>query len=344
MAWIGWEVGMTGPTVQAAKRKLKAKFSYAKQLDDTDYFGDDLKAVLVEYQTRMNASNPGLNLRTDGVLDYATQKALGMVAPPSPPPKVGTLFTVQGTGVDMWTGYPADVARAVEADWEWQPIGNYPADPFPMWQSILKGIAELRVQLRRHNNLTPGRKIALAGYSQGGIVVSWVFKHDIVDPKGQLHDLLPYVVAAVTWGNPMREQGKANGNQFANWVVPEGRGILYDRLENTPDFWLDFAHGANSEWGRDMYTDVEPGARGDDESAICDVVMMQTLWSGPLSVLKRLVSLSQNPMVDGIALIMAVYDAGMFFGRGTGPHVNYDINPAIDYLRGVARSLRAAAA
>ena len=29
----------------------------------------------------------------------------------------------------------------------------------------------------------------------------------------------------------------------------------------------------------------------------------------------------------------AMLDAGMFFAGGTGPHVNYNIGPAIDYLR-----------
>ena len=68
MAWIGWQGGMTGPTVQAAKRKLRAKFGYAKDLDDTEYFDEILKAVLITYQTRKNVDGYQPPLRTDGVV------------------------------------------------------------------------------------------------------------------------------------------------------------------------------------------------------------------------------------------------------------------------------------
>jgi hypothetical protein len=99
MAWIGWQVGMSSPTVQAAKRKLRGKFSYAKQLDDTEYFGTDLQAVLSTYQSRKNpdlvaAGKPPL--RIDGVLDYATQDALGMISHAPPAPR----YPIQGVGGD----------------------------------------------------------------------------------------------------------------------------------------------------------------------------------------------------------------------------------------------------
>lgn len=337
---------MEAEAIGKAKRELKRKFSYAKHLDDSNVFTEDMLAVLIEYQGKKNASGYKPPLRTDGVLDYATQKALGTIPSEQPAPaKVGTLFTAQGTGVDMWTGLPADTARAVEGDWEWQPIGNYPADPFPMWPSIWKGIEELRFQIRRHAELKPGSKIALAGYSQGAVVISWVWKWDIEHPNGMLHDLLPNVVAAVTWGNPMREYRVANGNRFAGWPVPEGRGIYKDRLERTPTWWLDFAHGGNSQWGRDLYTDSPNNHTGDIQTAVCDVVMMADLFTAFNMLFVHVGHLSDNPAAEIPPIFDAVVQAGMFFvPQGTMPHLDYDIRPAVEYLRGVANGLRAKAA
>lgn len=317
------QLGSNGLLVKRWQKAMLARFaSYTKGADGgplkvDSYFGLDDQAVAREYQRHTGQA-------VTGVLSQDDLIKLGAMP---------VLLTVQGTGVDMWTGYPAEVARACLDFCLWQPIGNYPADPFPMWASILQGIAELRLQIRAYANRNPGCRIWLAGYSQGAIVVSWVYKHDILAKNGILNDLLRFVGKAVTWGNPMRELGKANGNLRAGWPVPEGQGILHDRLQGTPDWWLDFAHGANSEWGRDLYTDTEVGARGDDESAICDIVMQQTLLSGPIALAKRVGALITNP-IEGIpAAVEAIYDAGMFFGGGTGPHVNYSIEPAVDLLR-----------
>lgn len=330
--WIGWQPGMTGVPVQKAKQLLKKKFSYAQALDDTPFFGWDLQQVLARYQGAKNASAYTPKLRTDGILDYQTQVALGMLAKPAP--KVaGTLFTVHGTGQadPMGPGYPADVARAVADVWHWQPIGNYPAAVFPMGPSVDQGRAELKVQIRNH----PG-KIALAGYSQGAIVTSMVFKYDIADPNGDLHDRLGDVVAAVSWGNPCRELHVAHGNRYAGWPVPEGRGISDDRLENTPSWWFDFAHGANGRDGRDIYTDTPDDDAGEDMTAIYKIVQNVSGFVGPNSLLKKLMAMRQHPFTEIPAAFQAIYFGGQFVTTqpfATFPHCNYDLSPAINYLR-----------
>jgi hypothetical protein len=334
--WTGWHIGMTGPTVKVAKEKLKAHFSYAKALDDTEFFSEQLQFALLTYQTRKNMDGHQPPLRTDGVLDYNTQDALGMIVHESP--ELPVLFTVQGTGVDMWTGYPADTARALAGIYQWQPTGNYPASAFPMQPSIDQGRDELKLQLR--NWLTGGRKGALAGYSQGAIVTSLVWKYDIANPAGELHDLLPNIIGAVTWGNPVRELGKANGNKAASWPIPEGMGIVDDRIVGTPEWWLDFAHGANSQWGRDLYTDNPNDAGGLDMTAVWHIV--QNLDIGEL--IGRLGELLTHPVEAIPAALEALLYAGMFFLCGTGPHVDYDIDPAISHLRSIATTPRKAAA
>ena len=329
MSWAGWQVGMSGPTVREAKRVLKVKFSYAKGLDSSDLFTEDLRAVLIEYQKRKNAVN-NLGLRTDGVLDWSTQVALGVINPnpPAEKPKKGVILTVQGTFVDMWTGYPADTARAVQDLYYWQPIGNYDAQPFPMKPSYEQGIEELVLQCRKH----AGKPKVLAGYSQGAIVTSRVMKHEVMNPEGRLHDLKDEFVGGVTWGNPDRELGVANGNAFAGWRIPEGRGITDDRLVGTPDSWLDFAHGANSRWKRDLYTDAPNDESGVDMTTIWKLVEDVSL-SSLTGVMVNLLEVVQKPMEQVVPLFRAILHAGAFFFSGTGPHLNYDIEPAVKYLR-----------
>lgn len=333
--WIGLGLGDASEEVRSIKSFMRGKFaSYAGHLADTDLYDQEMVDAVTEMQRRYGIDQTG-------IINYAVKVKMGYVKQ-APPGKVGTLLTVQGTGVDMWTGPPADTARAVEGDWEWQPIGNYPASPFPMWASIWQGITELRFQLRRHADANPVGKIALAGYSQGAIVTSWVYKWDIQLPGGILHDLLPRVEAGVTWGNPMAQKGVFNGNRYAGWPVPEGMGINRDRMENTPALWLDFAHGRNSQWGQDIYCDRPDNLAGEDMELICDFVMAQDLGAFFVNLGSKALATLNTPAVELPAMFDAIMQAGMFFVvRGTRPHLDYDINPAVDYLRGVAAGIRA---
>lgn len=330
MGWIGWQPGMTGLPIQRAKKELRRRFSYGKNLDDSTFFDWELQQVLQTYQRAKNGTGYKPELRTDGVLDWGTQVALGLVAPPKPR-IAGTLFTVSGTGADMWTGYPADVGRACDGVWYFQPVA-YPANPFPMAASVQAGRAELKRLIRER----PG-KIALAGYSQGAIVTSLTWLLDIRDPRGELHDRVNDVVASVTWGNPCRQLGKANGNLLAGIPIPEGRGIGDTLMSDTPDWWLDFAHGGNSPFGRDIYTDTPDDDAGENMTAIFKAVQDVSGFVGPNSLLEQFTEWFTNPAVEIPAIFRAVYFGGAFVTTqpfATYPHCNYDIGPAVRFLRG----------
>ena len=153
-----------GELVLKWQRTMNARFSgYSREPDGTPlredaYFGDSDANVQMEYQLRTGQSPTG----RVGDGDLA---ALGLVESEKP-----VLFTVHGTFVDMWFGYPADCGRALSDLYYWQPVW-YPAAAFPMGKSVVKGVAEL---VRLINELRPGRKFALAGYSQGAIVTALV--------------------------------------------------------------------------------------------------------------------------------------------------------------------------
>lgn len=331
-AWAGWGPGDNDPKVSDIKAYLRRMYkSYAGGLDNSPVYDAALVAVVSEAQRR-------LGLPVTGIFDYATQVATGYVKV-APPPKKVVLFTVQGAGVDMWTGYQADTARALLDIAEWQPIGNFPAAAFPMKPSVDDGIKELRLQIRRWANLRPDIKMALIGYSEGSLVTGSVWKNDIANPHGMLHDLLPRFVVGVTWGFPMRELGMAHGNELAGDPVPDGQGIVDNRMTSTPDFWYDFAHGANGPHGRDLYTDTPVGETGLIESAIWHIVSNVDFFSTG-SIVPLVISAIQKPEAFVLPIINAILEAGMFFVvKGLTPHTDYDIGPAIDLLRGLITAL-----
>ncbi|AOT22887.1 lysin B [Mycobacterium phage Zakai] len=334
--WIGYGLGDSGIPVLTARQKLKAKFSYAKHLRETTLYDNELLPVLIEYQLRKNVefAKAGKKLlRTDGILDYATQVAIGVVIPVALVKPL--LFTVHGTGqpVPDGPGLPADTARAVLDKWEWQPIGNYPADAFPMWPSILEGVAELRDQIRKALAANPRRKLGFAGYSQGAVVVSLVLKYDFMAQGGEFHDQYEagQVLAVVTWGNPMRERGVQHGDGWKETAPADTEGILEDRLEGTPAFWREYAHKG------DMYAACELTGvqRGDNKRAVCKIVMWHDVLKGENSILAQIAELLQKPVLYVIPLFQSIVDAGLFFAAGlNSPHA-YAIGPAIDYLRSV---------
>lgn len=340
--WIGWGYGDAGPIVATAKIKLRAKFSYAKNLDSSETFDQALQFVLSTYQTRKNMDGYTPPLRTDGVLDYATQLSLGLVSVAAPEKPI--LFTAQGTGVDMFTGYPADTARALLDMYQWQPIGNWPATAFPMQQSYDAGIAELIVQVRNWCPRVGKRKCALAGYSQGAIVTAMFFKRHVQPVGAEFHYLIEQdrIIGAVTWGNPCRERGVARGNDYAGWPTDDSGGIGDELMHDTPVWWLDFAHTANSPWGRDIYTATPFNATGTDMRAIWPIVKNVDF----AKLFARLGAVLTNPTVELYAAAQAVLYAGMFFlsNPPTLAHINYDPQPAIDYLRSAANTTTAHAA
>lgn len=314
--WVGWGLGDNDPKVQDMKRFLRRKFSYAREsLDDTTLYDETMMRVVMQMQR-------AYGLPETGIMNYATQVKCGYVK--VTPPALPTLYTVHGTGVTMWDGPPADCARSLLHKFRWQPVGNYPAAAFPMWPSIQQGVAELNALI----DGTAGR-FALAGYSQGAVVTSYVYKHDILAEDGRLHHRLGDFLAGVSWGNPMREVGHAWTDGVGVTAGQFNGGILEDRLVGTQPNWRDYAHKG------DLYTDCEMDQEGEYKRAICKIVMGHNVFSGPDSIIMEVLELGLNPFGEAIPLVKAISDAGLFFAKGTGPHVNYNVRPAIDFLAAV---------
>ena len=318
-------VGSSGPTVKLWQQVMVRRFrSYALAADGgplrpDGYYGNDDAAVQREYERRTRQ-------QVDGVVSDADLVALG-ISPVEDARTMPWLFTVHGTGMadPLGPGLPADTARDVLTHYRWQPIGNYPAVPFPMKPSIDKGRAELVAQLEQK----PG-PFALAGYSQGAVVAGSVLKHDIMAPGGRLHHRLRDVRKVVFWGNPMRQQGIAH---FDNWHYPmagaDTFGIMADRLEgleSAPFEVRDYAHAG------DMYAAIRDRDADEWKVMVQRLIFSATdFFGGEDSLVAQLLEWAARPLQETIAAATAGIEAIRFF-TNLSQH-NYNRFPAVDFLR-----------
>jgi hypothetical protein len=276
-------------------------------------------------------------------MDFITQRKCGFIAKPPV-----TILTAQGTGADMWTGPPADAARAVVAANPkaafWQPIGNYPAAVFPMGQSVRAGVEEGQ---RLLTDVYPTGPIILIGYSQGALVTSKLYRDVILN--GPLAHRKTDVLAAVTYGNPMRAPGVARGNVAAGWPMPsqvDGRvtgGIAGpDDLtaEQTPANWYDYV-GVGSDGGAtELYANAPVGANpksGEDgpgliETQIYNIVQQATV-SDVLAIAADVAKILIHPISEIVSIVEALVNGGLFAAAGpNADHDTYDIAPSVNYL------------
>lgn len=329
--WVGLGPGDSSEDVRRVRSVLRAKFSYAKHLDDTTVYDEALVGVVAEAQRRYERAGklkPGSYL--PGVVNWATRVALGMVTPPPPRDDRPMLFTVCGTGVPWWVGPDADAARAVESRYRWQPTG-YPARPFPMGPSIRAGKDELENQINRHRQQIERCGMALLGYSQGAIVATELFSEQIRPIGGRLRWAYQHLTKACMWGNPCRERGKVWPDLGGPPSPHAHGGVTPNLLTETPSWWREYAHRG------DLYTDVPPDESGENRTAIWQLIRDGDPLRGPDSLLRQFLELGgvvkdAHQIVEATGMVKAMLDALVFFGQGTKPHVNYSTAEAVAYL------------
>jgi hypothetical protein len=321
-AWVGWGLGDESDEIARFKTYMRGKFSYAKLLTDDGIFDDATLTAVLDMQKRYVAA--GKLPSASGIIDWRTKVVSGFLKPAQPADTRPMLFTVCGTGVPWWIGPDADVARAVEGRWKWQPVG-YPAQPFPMNPSVQAGRLELIRLFELHRNRIEKYGAGLIGFSQGAICICETWLDDIAAENGRLRWAKSSMLKAATFGNPMRQAGKVWADAGAAPASITSHGIADRLMVNTPTWWRDYAHTG------DLYAEVE-GDAGEFKTAIYKVIMGARIMQGPDSILAQVLELTQAPATEAIAAMQAILKAGMFFVRGTGPHLNYDTRPAIDHL------------
>lgn len=307
-------VWFLGPGDASAEiRKIKAfmriKFaSYAGMLHDTELYDQSMFDAVSEMQRRYG-------LPVNGLIGYSTKVKMGYLAPPPKP----TLLTVNGAGVDMWTGPQADVGRAVSDVYYWQPIG-YDSKPVPMAPGVAQARAECGVQLDLH----PGPFSAVV-YSEGALAFSKFIKYDVLPDGAPYRHRLKDLKKVVAFGNPYRERGVV-WDVDGNPARPGTQGISDDRLSGTPPWWREIAHHG------DIYAENTVDDSGEWKTMVYKIVQGQVI-GGPDSLIAQVMELATNPFGEGFAAAMAIVSGIGFAASGTGPHVNYPVQQAINYLR-----------
>jgi hypothetical protein len=305
--WVLW-LGDNSPEIRRIKAFMRAKFgSYAGHLADTGLFDQELVLAVMEMQRRYGVP-------ITGYIGYSTKVTMGYLKPPRP-----TLITLNGAAVDMWTGPQADIARAVEDIFYWQPIG-FDSKPVPMGPGVAQARAGIGVQLDRH----PG-KFSMVFYSEGAVAGCRFFKYDLLPENGVYHHRLPDLQKVVAIGNPMRERNVV-WDVDGNPAHPGTQGISDDRIVHTPAYWREIAHHG------DIYTENEVSNAGEFKTSIYKAVLGQFV-GGQDSLISQILELVGNPFGEGWAAAMAIISGIKFAAAGTGPHVNYPTRQAIEYLR-----------
>ena len=257
------------------------------------------------------------------------------------------LFSINGAGGSMWSGYQADLAAYLTdpsldvlaqflgpeygVKYHWQPIG-YDSSPFPMQKGTDLGVREVVRQLIQVY-LTEDFVFSL--YSMGAIIGGIVLDllRGVKSPLTARFSDLPDIThryagyrGAVAFGNPRREQGHTT--TLPGSIDPGGHGIVTPNLVDTPDNWWDFAAGKNmvGSPGQDLYAtcgyDGNAQSQADEEAIWHIVNSVEVVGKG--SITDVLLQLSKNPIPGGVAALRAVLDAGMFFiVSGIRPHTSY---------------------
>lgn len=337
--WVGLGQGDASEEVGLIREFGRRKFSYWRNLPDTrdaqgvPLFDAAMTAAVADMQERYNdAGRLRDGLYVPGIINAETKFVMGYLERPARDERP-LFITICGTGVPWWVGPDADTARACEDKLFWQPIG-YPAAAFPMGKSIAAAIDQCHVQFNRadpgfmHRRRIEQYGVVLGGYSQGAAAISELWENNIKPPGSSLGWAKDNVLKAITWGNPNRERGQVwpdfGGSPMASYT---SQGVSSTGMRDTPSWWRNYAHAG------DLYAAAEPGDSQQDKNAVWQIVRDLNIFTGTDSLLAQVIELCALPIPRTIAAFSALIDAGIFFAKRTGPHVDYGIGPAIEYLR-----------
>jgi hypothetical protein len=87
-----------------------------------------------------------------------------------------------------------------------------------------------------------------------------------------------------------------------------------------------------------LYTDSPPDESGENRTAIWQLIRSGDLRQGPDSLLRQVLELTGavndgSRLAETTGMFKAMLDAIIFFGKRTGPHLNYSTAEAVAYLR-----------
>lgn len=370
--WVGFGLGDVSPTIATYKQDLVKKFSYASVLQESLSAGGtaaqtfDVAMLAVVNQMQAAYLNDAATIQNSelvasGILNYAWQIRSGLVAPP----KI-TLLTWQGTGVSMWdTDSPQPYGGALYVAQNCsnvvvQPVGNYPASVGPligggpaMGTSVQMGVDSGVSLLGGAPPISAGDPvyatgpIGLWGYSQGAICSSHLWRDEVLSPTGRLHNRLSDVIAHVTFGNPCRSPGVANGNAndksglYGPSPLRDGQvtgGISGPdclTAAQTPSWQYDYIWLGLDNGATELYTGAPIGSNpwtAEAGQGWIGTLVYNAIQKGTFTSVVEVAEALGKP----VDMIEEIWNGITFAAKGpNADHFDYNWLPAIEYLSNV---------
>ena len=337
-SYVGLGEGDLSDEVARAKAHFKRKFTPARNtLDDGPLFTPALTAEVKRIQAVYTAEKkPGAPKYIPGVINLEFKYDVGILQRPEKPRPI--IFTIEGHMSTPWAGPCAYVASTLEQQgvcW-WQPV-DYDTRRLPfnnksgrlaylnlLGQTVLKdgnGVANRPFPL--------GHPHGLISFSQGAIVANQVFLDHLrpAAPGTPLAARRDSLTRSIALGDPYREKD-ADAGWWSDPPRKGTQGISDRRMTDTPHWWK----SANRTG--DLYTENPDDETGLNRTAIYKIVSENSWAGGPAGLLQRVMDFA-TPADDVLPIAKAILGGVMFLGN-MQTHGGYDLNPCIEYMRGVA--------
>jgi hypothetical protein len=340
--YIGLAEGDVSPTVTQFKDFVRNKWNrFDATVGEGPVFTHALTGIVAELQDIYRSEGklkPGEYI--PGVINKKTKIATGFLQDDPPVDTRPLLFTFCGAGVPGWVGPDADTGRALESIYLWRWVG-FDSKPVPMGPGIKMARDQFYIDANIWRDHIEKYGYSFCAYSMGSIACSEVWEFDIKPVNGRLHWMFPHFIGAAMIGPPMREVGNAIGD--ANGAAPpkDSGGVTEVLMKDTPATWINIAHA------QDLYVNIA-GQSGEDKRAIFQVIRNASIGSvfkGADSIASQVFEImgikkDASRIAEIYGLFRAMWDAGMFFGKGLTPHTNYLPSTAIEHLRTVLANRR----
>lgn len=323
--WLGWGPGDVDPKVAQIQTYLAhAYHKTAGSLVATGVYDAATTAVVTQLQKNLIAGG-NFTGPADGIMNYATQLALGFIKP-TPKPRI-PFFTVEGHMSNMWIGPIAGTAEALEQEGR---VAHFPtgynngAIPFD------NKSGERELTNRVNTFAPPGQKFVLGGFSQGSMVVTDYMINELIGSPREKDCL-----GVLLYGNPSRSKGSV-----APWSVeqagdPQNAGMeprfRLDLLGLKPQFPVMDVYRKG-----DMFSDNQPGEEGALKSACYEAIARGNVFS-QFSVAAEIAQAFGKPVTFVIGVFQAIFSALGFLASGNNnPHYSpFDISGGINWVRGI---------
>lgn len=322
MAWAPPQtVGDRDTLIPAAKKHL-SRFSYGRNLGDSDVYTLEFGVALRQWQVNIHyqvvfKGRPEPDVNQLGVFDWACKKQMGLLEIAGAP-RLPWIITVGGhlgtwdTGPAYWSALPLhQQGKAVV-----QGVG-YDAASIPF--NNKSGLAELNRIV--HHVKPPGVPWCIASHSQGAIITSGYLEHNVIDHQGV--PAYSNFRGGVQFGNPRRPMGVV-----APWITDPPD----DDAEGLAGNCLVAALPGVQEASRkgDLYADKKRNAAGEHKTSIYRLVAEGKLF-GKDSLTEQLAELATNFPGEIWPLFQAI-TGGIQFLISMDSHNIFELSPATRYL------------